>query len=589
MQKEDEAKEKGINRRDFIKGTVIAASAGIIAGCAPKIVPSEQPVDSNPPAQPVDPNAAVQPAGTNNTPQPAAGEPWYGSAPEIADADIDETIDAEILICGAGHAGLTAAMAASELGAKVVVLEKNAFPALYKMYLGAVNSAAQIAAGVQMDKNEVVNELVRYGSGHVNQKLIKVWADESGETLDWLAGILAEKGATHVAETDNGTGYHGIFKIYPIHTRFVTEDLKYPETNTILVEEATKNGAQFLFSTPMVKLIREGDNNGRVIGAIAKKEDGKYLKVIASKGVLLATGGYANDNELFTKLNPEAAAVTTVDTSWMGTTGDGIKAGIWVGGMKDKLSTAMLFDRGSCVPGTHGGMPFNVGMDYNYNFGSQLFLKVNLYGERFCNEAAPYDWPIYASGKEGPGTYCMIWDANYWEQVESFHTVGCSRLVPSNSNPKTGEGIGKDATAAMIQKNIELGNTQTADTIEELAEKLKISADKLKATIDRYNELAASGVDDDFGKPKADLLPIDTAPFYGVTLGGTLLCTLDGLLINPDMQVLNSDYSVIEGLYAAGDVSGGYFSNNYPELQVGCASGRSMTFGRHAVLHMLGA
>lgn len=579
MQKEDDVRVKGIKRRDFIKGTMIAASAGVIAGCAPKAEPSNQPVESNATAQPVDPNTAAQ---------SASGEPWYGSAPEIADADIDETIDTEILICGAGHAGLTAAMAASEMGAKVIILEKNPSPALYKMYLGAVNSAAQIASGVQIDKNEIVNELVRYGSGHVNQKLIKVWADESGETLDWLADLLAKHGATHVAETDNGTGYHGIFKIYPIHTRFVTEDLEYPPTNSIIVEEATKNGAQFRFSTPMVKLIREGDNSGRVIGAIAKKEDGKYLKVTASKGVLLATGGYANDHALFTKLNPEAAAVSTVDTSWMGNTGDGIKAGLWVGGMKDKIPTAMLFDRGSCPPGTHGGMPFLVGMSYNYNLGSQPFLKVNLDGERFCNESVPYDWPIYASAKEGPGTYCMIWDANYWEQIESYHTVGCSRLVPSNSIPKTGEGAGKEATDAMIEANIELGNTQKADTIEQLANKLKIPADTLQATIDRYNELAALGVDEDFGKSTKDLFPIATAPFYGVTLGGTILCTLDGLLINPDMQVLSSDYSVIEGLYAAGDVSGGYFSNNYPELQVGCAAGRSMTFGRHAVLHMLG-
>ncbi|HML39202.1 MAG TPA: FAD-binding protein [Bellilinea sp.] len=124
MQKEDEAREKNINRRDFIKGTMMVASVGIIAGCAPKVVPSDPPVDSDPTAQPVDSNPTAQPAASNNPSQPAAEEPWYGSAPEIADADINETIDTEILICGAGHAGLTAAMAASELGAKIVVLEK---------------------------------------------------------------------------------------------------------------------------------------------------------------------------------------------------------------------------------------------------------------------------------------------------------------------------------------------------------------------------------------------------------------------------------------------------------------------------------
>ena len=81
-------------------------------------------------------------------------------------------------------------------------------------------------------------------------------------------------------------------------------------------------------------------------------------------------------------------------------------------------------------------------------------------------------------------------------------------------------------------------------------------------------------------------LPI--SPFYGCWYGGTLLTTVDGLCINEDMQVLDEASNVIEGLYAAGDCSGSLFSGNYPEYLVGCACGRTVTFGRHAVKHAAG-
>jgi succinate dehydrogenase/fumarate reductase flavoprotein subunit len=127
-----------------------------------------------------------------------------------------------------------------------------------------------------------------------------------------------------------------------------------------------------------------------------------------------------------------------------------------------------------------------------------------------------------------------------------------------------------------------------ADTIEELAEKLGIPADALKATVDRYNELAAKGVDEDFGKEAYRLRPVAKAPFYGFFMGGSLLCTCDGLRINRKCQVYDTKHKVIEGLYAVGNCSGGFFSGNYPEYFVGVGVGRTMTQGRYAVKAILG-
>ena len=108
---------------------------------------------------------------------------------------------------------------------------------------------------------------------------------------------------------------------------------------------------------------------------------------------------------------------------------------------------------------------------------------------------------------------------------------------------------------------------KTADTLEELAEKLCVrDVDAFIATIERYNELADLGVDEDFGKPAYQSLShIVEPPFYGAMMMGNLLCTLDGLRINADMQVLDTNGNPIPGLYAAGNDSGGFFSGNYPE------------------------
>jgi succinate dehydrogenase/fumarate reductase flavoprotein subunit len=161
-------------------------------------------------------------------------------------------------------------------------------------------------------------------------------------------------------------------------------------------------------------------------------------------------------------------------------------------------------------------------------------------------------------------------------------------MVPSTTEPPTYEGLGKDYVDGFIAQGLKSGKIQQADTIEELASKLKVNADNLKATIENYNKMAAAGVDTEFGKPATDLIALNTAPFYGITVCGQILTTMDGLRINPDMQVLDADNKIIEGLYAAGDVAGGFFANCYPELVVGAAAGKSMTFGRHAVLHILG-
>ncbi len=542
--------------------------------------------------------------------------PWYGVEPDIPKSVIVETINTDVLICGAGTGGMVAAIVSAKTGAKTLIIEKNATVGYFKTYIGVINTRAQkaVADKTWIDKEEIVQELLQYpkqygveskfinNTNPVNEKLIRLWADESGPALDFLADELASYGIKHVAEYDVGEGHHGKFRSYPIHTKFLVPLIKGGPRGRVhggvgvlepwLVKKAKSYGAQFRFSTPMVKLIKEGD---KVVGVIAKNKSGKYIRINASKGVLLTTGGYAADHKLFASLNPQATAVTTYYYGQKGTTGDGHKAAIWAGAEKEKFPTAMLFDRGATKPGGKSGLPFKtpsatlLGPMDAFHFGSQPFLKVNKEGKRFYNEAVPYDAILYPLQFETDGVMCIIWDSNYWKHIKEFHTIGCSRQIPSSSRPKTLEGIGWFSNFALMLYAKIRGYVKKANTIEKLAKKLKLPPEELKNTVDKYNQMAKAGKDTDFGKPAKYLLPLLKPPFYGATNAGWLLTSMDGLNINGDMQVLDKSGKAIKGLYAAGDVAGGFFGNNYyPELVVGCASGKTMTFARHAILHMTG-
>lgn len=110
-----------------------------------------------------------------------------------------------------------------------------------------------------------------------------------------------------------------------------------------------------------------------------------------------------------------------------------------------------------------------------------------------------------------------------------------------------------------------------ADTVEELADKLGLPKDTFTATVDRYNELAAKGEDEDYGKEDYRLSTLSEAPFYGVRQsGGYLICTMDGIQIDDNMHALDHDFKAIPGLYVIGDMSGNYFSGSYPCLMAGC-------------------
>ena len=577
-----------LDRRSFLKGGVVAAGAAAFAGALSACAPS-----------------APQETGAADETLATTGEAWYGSPADPATFDVVDTVDCEVLVCGLGAGGITAAAAAAEKGMNVIAIEKGAGHGSIKSDIGVIGTRIDT---VEVDPLQMLNEHTRYANGWCDPRVTRVWATESGATFDWISDPIAEFGATPYFEYDVDEGTHGVWPVYPtdhgFHYTYTEEEQAkadaavaesgdpaaaqgiLPQVGDYMLKKAEEWGADLRYETPFVQLAQ--DENGKVTGAYAKIGDGCVL-FNASKGVILATGGYEANPDLLAELNPDAAAIGGVSMTQAGCEGEGIKAGIWAGGMKDEIPTLMTFARAAVAPDAELGYPYQ-GM--TCWIGDQPFLKVNLDGARVCCETAPYDYPLHVAALQPEYKLASIWDSDYQNQIVAFHTIGCSRINMSDTvdaaGVPTGEGLSFPACDMMIGAAMEAGIVQQADTIEELAEKLRVDPAGLTATVERYNELAAKGVDEDFGKPAKDLLPLSKPPYFGAFFGGHVLCTLDGLRIDEHMRVLNTERKPIEGLYAVGNCSGSMYAGSYPELFIGNANGRTITHARHAVMHIAG-
>ena len=501
---------------------------------------------------------------------------WLGEEPEVS--DVVATIDTEVLVIGAGTAGVFAACAAVEEGAKTILIEK--FDEAYggagiRDTLAAIGSREQIESGKNPDKFDVITEMYRQSNGYGDQRLYKVWADYSGETIDWYTDRMKEAGLSVRFEEDD----HSKEVRYPIYD--VGHSLQMSATQgahgvsaNILKEYGKAKGLEVHYETTLVKLIKE---EGKVTGIYADTKNG-MVRYNASKGIIVCTGGYSLNMDMMNALQPETVKMININYSYPGSMGDGIKACLWAGAAMDETHAGMLFDRGGVMPDQVGPTPPGV----LFWMGSQPFLKVDLNGNRFTNESGCYDHILHDAFSLPGMTYAEVWDANYIADMQRFDTHGCSRMFPHVNGAESVWPIDFNEAVFMPQYRGQ-GIVVKADTIPELAEKLGLPVENFVKTVERYNELYDKQVDEDFGKEAFRLSALRTAPFEGIRLsGGYFICTLDGIRIDTNMNAVDAEGKAIEGLYVAGDCSGGYFDTSYPNLLAGCAAGRSITFGRLA-------
>jgi succinate dehydrogenase/fumarate reductase flavoprotein subunit len=419
--------------------------------------------------------------------------------------------------------------------------------------------------------------MTRQAVGYGDERLYHIWAENSGETIDWYTKRMAEKGVEIK------------FEVSPVNNlRIPTYDVghsiqwnnptdpnigSFTYTSGLLLEYGESKGLGIHHETELKQLIKSGN---KVTGLYAQTPTG-IVQYNASKGVIVCTGGYASNSEMLDALQPGTVDMASVNFSFPSTTGDGIKVLLWAGAVMDPVHAGMIFDRGAVPPDSTDRSQGQL-----FWMGSQPFLKVDLNGRRFTNESGCYDFILHTVNNIKEKTYCTVWDANYAEYIKTFETHGCSRLCPYENGalPVMPLSPVVDGMNAALQ---EQGYIVEADSIEELAKKLNIPADAFEKTVARYNELYDNGADLDFGKEPHRLSRLDTPPFKGVRQrGGYFITTLDGVKIDTNMKVVGEDGSPIEGLYAAGDCSGGYYGISYVNLLSGDAAGRSVTFGRRA-------
>ncbi len=561
---------------------VESQSADVVSAASAAItVPAIQKAVNNCIAQA---QGTAQPLNENAGDDSGDPDDWLGTAPEISDSEISSTLDTSLLIIGAGNGGMMAAATAAEAGLDFMICEQNAAMGDTRHWIGALDTNAMKDANVTIQKDRLLNEIARYASYKCDMDVIKMWMDNSAEMVSWLES-LGMVPSLHIAPESHVGGNNMEYYVPSIwHTIDLPEGSKADSRNAFLEEYIQQKGYEISYSMTLVRLVQEP--SGKVTGAIFTDANGAYVKVNADN-VILATGGYPGNPKMVKALAPIINECVTANSYYAPDTGMGIRAGIWAGAKMDTECAPMIFDRGIVAPGVkagyiddgHGNLVFPGTMG-QYILGTQPYLKVNKEGKRFANESCPYDFLNFAASLQTDGVYAAILDSDVTQDIIDYDQYGCAQIAVDMAHG--------DAVIPTLEAEIASGLVFKADTIEELAAQMGLPADTLTATVARYNELCQNGADDDFGKEAYRMHSLDTAPFYGYYMGGSLLTTCDGLRINRKCQVYDTAHQVIEGLYCIGDCSGSFFSGNYPEYFVGVAVGRTMTQGRYAVKAILG-
>lgn len=521
-----------LTRRNFLAGTALLGAATLgLAGCTP------------------------------SNPTPGASE----SAVEIEAATSHDPVGTEtvdIVVVGSGTAGTCAALRAAELGATVICLEKNSGlmgTSAFAEGFAGVKSLVQEELGIDIDPTAVVADTMNYHHCGCLGPVVWTMVNSSGETIDWLS----EHGTQFASVAALGNSYQ------TWHLP-AGEDGAPTSVGTVLAQlqsDAQAAGVDFRTSTPATGLIVE---DGKVTGVYAEGAEGE-IQINASRGVVLATGGWASNGEMFeryTSIPYDKVRVWGME----GRDGDGINFAVNEAGAATHHPEAIMWHTGALdYTDAFSDIP-------NYILLMQPTLHVNEDAERYFNEAFTSDFTACGNALSSQNKNFVIIDDAYIDHIE---TVG-----PWMPMPNLGAFPGAPYQCREAIESAQ--GLQKADTIEELAQKLGLNPAVLAETVTTYNGYCETGVDLEYAKPADMLLPVATPPFYGGFVTPTLFTTVGGLQVNPLMQVVNEEGIAIEGLYAAGGDANGMYGANYDvDVMSGGQQGWAATSGRLAVQNIL--
>jgi succinate dehydrogenase/fumarate reductase flavoprotein subunit len=575
-----------ISRRNFLKGAVVAgagvAGAGALAACSPQTSNDDATGGSG-----------SNSGGTGNSQAAMGSYPWPAKPPEIAEADVENEVSADIIVVGLGLAGVAATRSAVEEGASVAAFEKSANPNCRSGDFAVMGGRTMTNWGLGnvVDVKTVADHEMDECSYFPKRPIFTKWAEHSGEALDWYIGAKPDLYIAESAISDIPDGVEEYLTPYflPLpggydyrkeeHPCFPTSLLMSPSQAPILNanwEKALSEGDVTPFFGHFVeKLIVEGS---RVTGCYARNAaTGKYVKATATKALILSTGDYASSTELVDyfcpAVNRNGVVVWWPDMDVEGNptnVGDGLKLGDWAGAAIQEHHAPMIHWMAKLLGG--------VGMDMS-PIGTAPFLHLNRDGKRFMNEDVPGQ-QMENQIESQPERMCyQIWDSNWSKQWESFPVkhgmkTYCVEQAPKN---RTSDFM----TPEIMEASVEAGQAFQADTLQELVAKLDgIDQQTALASIERYNKLAKANNDEDYGKIASRMFPIEAAPFYGTVCGlGDMLVCIGGLESDEDCHVYSKDRKIMDGFYVAGNIQGNRFAVQYPIAFKGVSHSMALYYG----------
>ena len=434
----------------------------------------------------------------------------------------DVQMDADVVVVGAGAAGLSAALKTAQNGHSVILLEKMGVIGGASAMAGsgtmATGSKWQKEDGYEDSAEKLVEDMMANGHQKNDRATVELFANTIGEAFDWLVG---EDGAA-VPYQRSGKP-----------SRSYSGEGRGAGVCKNLAERLEAAGGTLLTNTPATELVVE---NGAVVGVKAEGEGKAYT--IRAKAVILASGGYgAND-----ALVPDEYK-KFVYAGHAGATGDAIKM---VEGLDADLINMDLVNTqpNSMILPSGLGQYCNPGVAGAYKAGAYM---VNQNGERFCNESANA-WDLMQAMKQNEAQY-LIMDQTAFDNFNAGMT---------NSKIYTMEDVEKwlsdDYDGQPVMKQ--------GATLAELCEKLNLPADAVEASAKAFNDCAAAQTADAFGRTPA-AAQSEEGLFYALQMHIRYYASLGGLHINDSMQVLNTKQEAIPGLYAAGEVVGGLEGDVY--------------------------
>ena len=555
-------KKTTMNRREFLGlGAVSAATAATIgvAGCSPSANQSE---------------GKAEKAESKTT-----GYSFETAPAPIAEKDISETVEADVIVVGSGPSGLITAMSCIENGLKVIVFSSSEAPVARGGSNAAVYSKKMQELGLsKVEADPFLRAQIADYAYNVDTRKWYKWYNNSEESMNWLIDVMQDTGA--VLTIEQGNGYE--VSTDPSYAPMVSHCWNNEEYNVVadgqpvvvnaLAEKIVKEGGRIDFQVNAQQLVRGGEANGtsgRVDAVIGQKADESYIKYVGRKAIVLATGDFSTDREMMEKYCPNAIELINnwnhesnpdVGKVYGGLyTGQGQKMGLWVGAAWQKAWPNCYM---AGVFGTPSDMPYNV-------HGG---LLVDGDGKRFANE------------QMGSGNFGQMY--RHVKGGQAFAIMDCT--YPSQHQPwwkskmAYGEAsLSPEEVIAGWDAQVEKGSMWKADTLEELIQQIGLPESTIE-TINVYNEYCETGIDLDFHKRPELLTPIKTGPFYAAaTMEKPIFLTvLGGLRTDENMRVCNEDDEPIAGLYNVGTMVGDVYSGNYNFLIEGHNHGMNcVTFG----------